>query len=283
MKFTKMQGAGNDFIIINNMELKIYTDKFPEIAKKVCERKVSLGADALMVVDSPEKNGDFLMRFYNSDGSIGEMCGNGARCIARYAYENKIAGETMTIETMAGDVQAWRMGKRQFKIRLNRPEVIETHRIVAAGKNLECAYIELGKPGLPHAVVVIDDFEHYSEEELLRLGYDVRHCKDFHKGANANIVQIMDERTIKIRTFERGVENFTLACGTGSGSSAAALTLKGVLKKGVPIDVLAQGGRLSITAELSEDEKSVKNLYLTGDTNIVAVGDITDEDLEISI
>lgn len=119
MKFTKMQGAGNDFIIINNMEEKLSVEKLGTLAKRICTRRLSIGADGLMVVDAPTEGGDYKMRFYNADGSLGEMCGNGARCIARYGYENGLAGITQRVETTAGLVIGERIDERQYRIRLN--------------------------------------------------------------------------------------------------------------------------------------------------------------------
>nr|WP_315021008.1 diaminopimelate epimerase [uncultured Aminipila sp.] len=280
MKFTKMQGTGNDFIILNNIELNIPVEEFSGIAKKVCERRVSVGGDALMVVDRPEKGGDFQMRFYNSDGTIGEMCGNGARCIARYAYENKIADESMVIETLAGDVSAWRMDKRKYKVRLNNPEVIKLDSNVSIdGMEYECSYIELGNPGLPHAVVKLEGLAELDEKKLFELGSKIRNYKEFPKGANVNFYEIIKGNDVKVKTFERGVEDFTLACGTGSGSTATILTLKGVVEKGQTVNLHVPGGILSVNVELNEQK--VENLYLMGDTNIVAVGEIMDEDLMI--
>lgn len=280
MKFAKMQGAGNDFIIINNIELDIPIEKLSAIAEKVCKRRVSVGGDALMVVDRPEKGGDFQMRFYNSDGTIGEMCGNGARCIARYAYENKIAGESMKIETLAGDVFAWRLDKRKYKIRLNNPEVIKLdHNINIDGEEYECSYIELGNPGLPHAVVKVEGLADVDEKKLFELGSKIRYYKEFPKGANVNFYEVIKESDVRVKTFERGVEDFTLACGTGSGSTATILTLKGIVEKGQTVNLHVPGGILSVNVELNEQK--VENLYLIGDTNIVAVGEITDEDLII--
>ena len=100
MRFTKMNGAGNDFIILNNLEERLPRDRFPAIARLLCHRHLSIGADGLMVVDTPTEGGDYRMLFYNSDGSMGEMCGNGARCICRYGYEHGLAGERQTVETM---------------------------------------------------------------------------------------------------------------------------------------------------------------------------------------
>ena len=290
MKFTKIQGTGNDFIVINNMELKIPVEKLGKIAKQVCKRRLSLGGDALMVVDEAQYNGDFQMRFYNADGSLGEMCGNGARCIARYAYENKIAGEHMIIETVSGEVLAWRITEREYKIRLNNPSVIKLENdIIIEDEKYQCSYIELGNPGLPHAVVKINKLGEFNENKLQQIGRQIRYYKEFPKGANVNFYEIIEENEVRVRTFERGVEDFTLACGTGSGSTALTLTLKGLVKKGKPVNLHVPGGKLSVLVELSDNVSpkgdsttvlnSVRNLYLIGDTNIIATGEITDEDL----
>ena len=275
MKFTKIQGAGNDFIVINNIELKIPVEKLSELALKVCERRVSLGADALMVVDNPTFDGDFKMRFYNADGTIGEMCGNGARCIARYAFENKIAKEIMTIETGAGNVYATKIDKRKYKVKLNNPQNINLDILINFnGKSYECSYLELGNPGLPHAVIKVDKLD---KMELLELAKNVRFYKDFPKGANVNFYTITGENELDILTYERGVEGFTLACGTGSGSTALVSILKGLCIQNKPVIVNTMGGILTINIEFNDED--VENLYLIGDTNIVAIGKISDEDL----
>ncbi|MEA4988344.1 MAG: diaminopimelate epimerase, partial [Anaerovorax sp.] len=248
MQFTKMQGVGNDFIVINNILLKIPLEKLPQMAVRLCKRGLSIGGDALMVVDEPLKDGDFKMRFYNADGSIAEMCGNGARCIARYAYENKIAGESMKIETEAGDVLAWRQNKRLYRIKLNRPEDIRLdYPVKVDGKIYECSYIELGNPGIPHAVIQLNDFNEMPHEELFELGKKLRWHSAFPKGANVNFYELIKENHILEKTFERGVEDFTLACGTGSGSVVTALTLKGLVS-GNNVQLTVPGGELFVDA-----------------------------------
>ena len=277
MEFTKMQGAGNDFIIINNMKLNISVDELPLIAERVCKRKVSLGADGFMVVDYPEGEADFKMRFYNSDGSIGEMCGNGARCISRYAYINNIAGKKMKFETGAGIVYSEILEKRQVKVQLNNPEVIRLNNdIEIDGVKYECSYIELGKPGLPHAVVKYPNLKDASEKEIFEAGRKIRYYKGFEKGANVNFYEVINDSAALVKTYERGVEDLTLACGTGSASVAAVLMLKGYLK-GNKATIIVTGGQLIIEAEKVND--NIEKLYLTGDTNIVAEGKILDEDL----
>lgn len=277
MEFTKMQGAGNDFIVINNIELNIPLEKFPAIAKKVCQRKVSLGADGFMVVDKPQGDADFKMRFHNSDGSIGEMCGNGARCISRYAYINNIAGKNMKFETGAGLVSSEILEGRQVKVQLNNPEVIILDNdIQIDGTKYECSYIELGKPGLPHAVVKYSNLKDASDKEIFDLGRKIRFYKGFPKGANVNFFEVTDNTTANVKTYERGVEDLTLACGTGSASVAVALILKGYVKEN-KVKIIVAGGELFIEVEKKND--IIDKLYLIGDTNIVAQGKILDEDL----
>lgn len=278
MEFMKIQGAGNDFIVINNMKLKLPLNSIPEIAKRLCTRKISLGADGLMVIDFADGEADFKMLFFNSDGSIGEMCGNGARCIARYAYVNSIVSKKMKFETGAGIVLAEILDNRQVKVELNKPEVIKLNADVEIdGFRYECSYIELGNPGLPHAVVKYEGLSYVNEHDIFDLGRKIRYYKDFPKGANVNFYDIIDDTTAIVKTYERGVENFTLACGTGSGSTALALMLKGYLK-GNKAKIIVPGGELIIETEIFNGD--VEKLYLIGDTNIIAIGQIMDEDLK---
>lgn len=277
MKFTKMQGTGNDFIVVNNMELGLAPEKFPAIAKRVCTPRLSLGGDALMVADRPQHGGDLRMRFYNADGTEGEMCGNGARCLARYAYERGLSGETMTIETVAGDVLGWRQNKREYKIRLNDPSILKLdYPVEVDGVTYECSYVELGEPGLPHAVVHLPGLADKSLDEMRPLGAALRSHPAFPKGANVNFWNLQEDGVVRLLTFERGVEDFTLACGTGSGSTAAVLTLRGLTSE-IPVRLDMMGGRLKV--EVEQDGEKVTGLFLIGDTNIVAEGDLTDEDL----
>jgi diaminopimelate epimerase len=278
MEFYKMQGAGNDFIIINNMKSNIPVEKLSVVAKKLCERKVSIGADGLMAVDYPEGDADFKMRFYNRDGSIGEMCGNGARCISRYAYINKISGKKMTFETGAGIVNSEVLEGRLVKVLLNNPEVVNLYNdIEIDGINYECSYIELGVPGLPHAVVK-HNLKQADVNKLREEGIKIRYYDGFPKGANVNFFEVLNENTALVKTYERGVEDFTLACGTGSASTAAALILKGYLK-GNTVKIINDGGELFI--EVEKTDNKINKLFLIGDTNIVAIGKVMDEDLNI--
>lgn len=279
MKFWKMNGAGNDFLVLNNLEEHLPVEQLPEIARTLCERRLSIGADGLMVVDAPREGGDYRMLFYNSDGSVGEMCGNGARCICRYGYENGLAGETQTVETTAGIVTGRRIDRRLYRIRLNDPTTIKLDAAVEVdGVRYACSYVELGNPGLPHAVVPYHDLKNANENELRELGRAIRWHSSFPKGANVNFYEMAGEDHIFERTFERGVEDFTYACGTGTGSLVAVLTLQGkVSGHGVRVDMT--GGQLLIDAE--REGSRITALYLTGPTNVVCKGEVTDEDLHL--
>ena len=279
MKFWKMNGAGNDFVVLNNLVEHLPADALPEIARTLCERRMSIGADGLMVVDAPTQGGDYKMLFYNSDGSVGEMCGNGARCICRYGYENGLAGETQTVETTAGIVTGERIDQRLYRIRLNDPTTVKLDCPVEInGVQYACSYVELGDPGIPHAVVPYHDLKNADENELRELGRAIRWYSGFPKGANVNFYEIIGEDRIFERTFERGVEDFTYACGTGTGSLVTVLTLQGKVS-GQNVKVDMTGGQLIIDAQRVHSH--IASLYLTGPTNIVCKGEVTDEDLVI--
>ena len=280
MKFWKMNGAGNDFVVLNNLEEHLPPEAFPHIARTLCERHLSIGADGLMVVDAPTQGGDYKMLFFNSDGSVGEMCGNGARCICRYGYENGLAGEVQTVETTAGIITGERISQRLYRIRLNDPSTIKLDSPVEIdGVTYPCSYVELGNPGIPHAVIPMQDLKHADENELRELGRKLRWHKDFPKGANVNFYEIIGEDAVFERTFERGVEDFTYACGTGTGSLVTVLTLQGKVS-GENVRVDMTGGQLII--DVVRQDGAIRDLYLTGPTNIVAKGEVTDEDLSLA-
>ena len=277
MQFWKVNGAGNDFIILNALQDPLPEEALPALAKRLCHRRLSIGADGLMVVTKPTANADYRMLFYNADGSLGEMCGNGARCICRFGYEMGLSGETQTVETTAGIVTGKRLSEREYRIRLNDPTRIELrYPVEVDGVRYDCSYVELGDPGLPHAVLSYAGLRQAEEEDLRELGRKLRHHPAFPKGANVNFYELTGEDHLYERTFERGVEDFTMACGTGTGSVVTVLTLKGLVSgEGVKADM--EGGTLTIDMERRGSD--IRSLYLTGPTNFVARGQITDEDL----
>lgn len=272
MKFTKMQGAGNDFIVINNIEEQLPLDSFGVLAQKLCQRRLAVGADGLMAVERATKGGDFKMLFYNADGSLGEMCGNGARCIAKYGFENHLAGEVINIETTAGMVRAWRLDQMHYKVRLNDVTRLDlTLELEACSQIYSCAYVELGDPGIPHLVIEMKGLRALTPTQLRILGSTLRSHPALPKGANVNFYEVTGEDEIFVRTFERGVEDFTYACGTGTGSVVTVLTERG-LCSGSNVKVSMAGGDLFI--DIARDSRQITDLYLSGPAVIVAEGEI---------
>ena len=277
MKYTKMHGTGNDFIIINNIDEKLPREKFSIIASTLCSRRLSIGADGLMFVEESEGLGDFKMSFYNSDGSEGEMCGNGARCICRYGYENGLAGKAPKVETLSGIVEGLRLSKRNYKVKLNRPTVLDIDlSLDFDGKAYNCSYIELGNPGLPHLVVYLPNFYDLLDEELYKVGKGLRNHEMLHKGANVNFYCFDKQGELYARTFERGVEDFTLACGTGAGSIGLALIKKGIIQGG-EAKIKMPGGDIKVQLESNDIYEDI--IIIIGPTSIISQGIVLDEDL----
>lgn len=268
MEFWKMQGCGNDFIIIDNRQEQRTEQELSALAKKYCQRRLSIGADGFMAVEN-STCADFRMRFFNSDGSLGEMCGNGARCIARYGFEQGLSGAEQHIETTAGLVSASRVNEKEYAVALNLPTVLEDREALGHC----CGYVELGNPGLPHAVVLMDNWDTMEENALRELGRELRYASSFPKGANVTFVKKTGKEQYKVRTFERGVEDFTLACGTGCASSVCVLKNR-KLSLGQAVKLETDGGTLTVSL-IMEGEKLTK-LLLQGPTCIVAKGSTVD-------
>ena len=258
MKVYYMNGAGNDFMVIDARGLTLDFEKW---ALELC--KLS-GADGFMAVDHSEV-ADFKLHFYNADGSRGEMCGNGARCICRFAYDHGIAGETMTVETDAGLVPGWRIDENQYRVKLNNPGVLDLTR------KGDIAYVELGNPGVPHAVAeYVGDLWADADciwDHMKALRYDPA----FPKGANVNFYQPIAEGEVKVLTFERGVEDYTLACGTGCGSIASTLWMQGKLPGNV-LTAHNRGGTLKVT--IGGENGEITSILLEGPTEVVKVYEI---------
>lgn len=273
MHITKMHGAGNDFIIIDNFAHKFSSDELSALARRLCAQHTSVGADGLMAVAEPTRGGDYSMLFFNSDGSAGEMCGNGARCIARYGHDHGLGGEVQRIETVSGTVIGERIDYNLYRVRLNDPSVIDLHRSVSVGgRDYDCSYVELGKPGLPHAVLLMPEYDTLSRAELAELGAALRTAREFPRGANVTFTKPLGGKRVKAVTYERGVEDFTLACGTGCGALTTALTLRGVLPGEAEIEM--PGGTLYVRLKLKDG--LVSGLRLTGPAVTVFEGELAD-------
>lgn len=268
IEFYKMSGAGNDFIIIDNRDPVVDETDLAGFIVKVCRRKYSVGADGLILVESSNQV-DFKWRFYNSDGSRAEMCGNGARCAARFAYVNRIAGHEMSFETDAGIVSA-RIQNDRVKIRMTDPTGLRMNYPLKIGaRTLRISSINTG---VPHAVVEVEDLE---SADVCGDG----RCVRFHEayapaGTNANFVSMTAKGEIVIRTYERGVEDETLACGTGS--VAAALVMAKIRCLSSPVDVLTRSReRLSVYFRMDGDR--FHDVYLEGSARIIYVGRLNPE------
>lgn len=259
MNIYYMNGAGNDFMVMDARENENLD--FSALALQYC---AITGADGFMAVGKSEK-ADFRLHFYNSDGSRGEMCGNGARCICRFAYDLGIAPAEMTVQTDAGLVPGWRIDENQYRVKLNNPSILDLHR------KGDIAYAELGDPGVPHAVAEYRG-DLWGDRERLKAQMEaLRHDPAFPKGANVNFYQVMGENEVRVLTFERGVEDFTLACGTGTGSVACTLWKKGLLPGG-HLTAHNPGGTLKVT--LRGSNSAVEELFLEGPTEIGKVFDL---------
>ena len=258
MQVFYMNGAGNDFMV---MDARGGTYDFEKLALELC--KLS-GADGFMAIDH-SACADFKLHFYNSDGSRGEMCGNGARCICRFACELGLVGDEMTVETDAGLVPGWRLSESQFRVKLNNPGVLDLSR------KGDIAYVELGNPGVPHAVAAYQG-DLWADAESIRNQMEaLRHDPAFPKGANVNFYQWIGDAEVRMLTFERGVEDFTLACGTGCGSTAATLWTCGKLPSG-KLTAHNRGGTLAVTVEGTREE--ISSIYLEGPTEIVKIYEV---------
>ena len=252
MKFWKMNGAGNDFVVLNNLEEHLPHEVFPTLAKTLCERHLSIGADGLMVVDASEQGGDYRMRFYNSDGSLGEMCGNGARCVSRFALDYGIAktGE-LTFETLGGMVRAVVDGGlvTMDLAPVSLRGMVTDGRLCVGEDEFEYSFITVG---VPHCVI----FERERSrrfEEYAPVGRAIRRRSDlFPQGTHVNFAVMGGEADmIDIMTYERGVEDMTLSCGTGSVASAIVSWLSG--RTGPDVRVKNPGGVNGVSLLRSEN------------------------------
>ncbi len=264
--FIKMSGAGNDFIIVDNRAGILSQKDLPEFARRVCTRRMSLGGDQLMLIEPPRVGGDFWMRTINADGAEANMCGNASRCVARYAYTRGIAGARMTIETLGGPVTA-RVEDDHVQVRLQLTSPVELdHALTAEGEPRRVHTVQVS--GAPHAVLYLDDVAGASGDVIRRLGAAIRRHADFPQGINVNFVQVLDSHTLRQRTFERGVEGETLACGTGAVASSVISALRRRVQSPVRLEVL--GGELRVAFVRQGD--CFDELFLSGEARFVAEG-----------
>lgn len=230
MDFWKMNGNGNDFVVITN-RYGLSDSDLSDLAKRVCRRRRSIGADGILVVEDCDGY-DFKMRIFNSDGSEGEMCGNGARCIARYAFETGVAGVDMAFQTLAGPMRASVKGSLVELHMGVVPSVPQVVPIELTGWDGELEG-DFSTVGVPHLVVYPGEGE-FSREDLVRWGRELRSRTDlFPGGTNVNFSCPSGEGALTVVTYERGVEDLTDSCGTGSVASA----ISAAVRLGYPLEV----------------------------------------------
>ena len=274
MRYTKMHGAGNSFVLLEDLRGELQGRDLRILALRLCG-KDGPGADGMIVVTPARDGADFGMLFYNADGSLGEMCGNGARCIARYGVEHGLVRdpEQIRILTTAGPVSGRRITDSLYEVRLNDPSVIRLRcrAAVSDDETVLCSYVELGSPGIPHAVVSAEASELDCPELLRERARSLRYSPSFPKGANVTFVCLTGPDCVRAVTYERGVEDFTLACGTGCGAAAVSLILLGLVP-GEALTVDMPGGRLSV--RLRREGTRVSDIFLTGPTAYVYTGTV---------
>ena len=268
IEFYKMSGSGNDFIIIDNRDLSLNVGDLPAFARLVCQRKISVGADGLFLIE-PSKTVDFKWQFYNSDGSMGEMCGNGSRCVARYAYLKGIAPRKMSFETIAGIISA-EVKNDVVKVKLTDPSPVQS-----IGKLIfdDCQFVlDSVDTGVPHAVTFVNNLETCA---VFEWGRKIRRHEFFQpRGTNANFAAVINRHKIRVRTYERGVEDETLACGTGDVASVLAAASRGLVE--TPVDVIVQSGE-TLRIYFTKKDDRFSEIYLEGKVKIVYQGLLFEE------
>lgn len=268
VKFVKMEGSGNDFVVMNSGTVKAID--LSKLAKRACDRKYGIGADGLILLGASKK-ADVTMRIFNADGSEAEMCGNGARCAALYASEKR-KKKALLIETQAGLLSA-KIGKSAIALKMTKPFDLRRNLLLdVAGKAYTIDYVNTG---VPHAIVEVDDVERVDVKVLGALIR--RHDEFFPAGTNVDFVKVLGSDQLVLRTYERGVEDETLACGTGSVASAIITVLKArdknkQLDKDYKIHVMTRSGEaLYVYFKLKDDK--ILDVWLQGRARIVFKGE----------
>ena len=251
--FSKMAGAGNDFIVVDNRDVKIAARSL--YAKKWCDRKKSIGGDGLLLLEKSGK-ADFKMRIFNPDGSEAEMCGNGVRCIGQFSYDNRLTGKRFQMETIAGIIDVEIKGSI-VKARMIDPKDIKLDlNILLQGRSTVLSFVNTG---VPHAVCFVKSLK---EVDVEGTGQAIRTHEYFKpRGTNANFIQLLPGNAILIRTYERGVEGETLSCGTGSTAGALIAAATHRLKS--PVAVKTKSGE-TLKIYFTRDGESFRDVYLEG-------------------
>lgn len=278
IRFCKMTGSGNDFILIDNRAQQLQRSAYQELARRACRRKLSAGADGLIVIEN-DAEADFQWQFFNADGSVAEMCGNGARCAARFAYLNGIVKKPrLTFRTLAGLIHAEVIDER-VKIQTTAPHGIKSSLVLQADDR--AFTVHFINTGVPHVIYFLEDVAGLEQFDVFRWGRALRYHPEFQPaGTNANFVFVRDPQHMVIRTYERGVEAETLACGTGSIASVLAAAIQRDVVS--PVDIQTQSGEtltIYFQQSLNQGEPQFTEVYLEGDAKVVYEAELWDETL----
>ncbi|MBI2609481.1 MAG: diaminopimelate epimerase [Deltaproteobacteria bacterium] len=252
--FTKMSGCGNDFVVIDHRDEFLKMKDLRAFAKEACHRKNGIGADGLILIEKSDKAA-FKWKFFNADGSVPEMCGNGARCAARWAEAHNVAHKQFVFETAIGPIEA-QVNQDIVKVQMFKPHDFKLNlKINLKDRDVVLSYVN---SGVPHAVL---EGDHFKDRASL-----IRHHEAFPQGANVNFVKHIDRHMLHIQTFERGVEDFTLACGTGAVASAIIFSKKDRVES--PVTVRMDGGTVKVYFT-----ENYEKVYLEGSVEMVFKGE----------
>jgi diaminopimelate epimerase len=264
----KMSGSGNDFIIIDNRKGQALPEQLPRWVAKVCLRRMSVGADGLILIERSER-ADFRWRFFNSDGSVAEMCGNGARCAARFAVLNGIAPTELSFETDVGMIKAY-VQDNLVKIKMSDPkDMVLNDGLILANYPVPISRVNTG---VPHVVMEVKDLP---SANVKVVGREIRFHSQFEpEGTNVNFIAPLNDKMWAIRTYERGVEGETLACGTGN--VAAALILAERYQFPSPVTLKTLSGS-DLTVYFKKEDGVYTDVYLEGDARVIYRGEMDPE------
>ena len=275
--FYKMSGSGNDFILVDNRANLIEAALAPELARNLCRRKISVGADGLILIENDDE-ADFSWSFFNADGSKAEMCGNGGRCVARLAKMLGICGSSLSFRTLAGIIRAEVSGNR-VKLQMTEPRDLRLDQeLELNGQRFNTHFVNTG---VPHTVFILDGPEILAQQEVVGQGRKVRYHSQFAPaGTNVNFVAVLGEQALAIRTYERGVEDETLACGTGATAVALVGAAKGIVRP--PVDVHTKSGE-TLTIYFDPKKGLPQEVYLEGETKVIYQGRLSEEAVQIAL
>jgi len=268
IEFWKMNGSGNDFILIDNREGVVAEGDKSRLVQRVCRRRESAGADGLIFLTNSDRY-DFGWQYFNADGGEVDMCGNGTRCIARFAYLKGIAGTKMTFETLTGPVSAEVMG-RVVKVLMPDPSNLQLD--IDLPREREWLTVDSINTGVPHVVVQVENLE---DHPVVDQGRSIRYDPLFSpEGTNANFVKVHGLDLVESRAYERGVEDETLACGTGAIASALVASARGMVAS--PVRVKTKGGE-ELKIHFGKEGDRFKEIWLEGGTSIVYQAELHEE------